>query len=82
MRQMNLLRALSADCRDHGEADIAKGIDELVSDVTELCESIKAERAASDSGDSIAYLEARLRTTQALVKFAVMTKRSGDDAPH
>lgn len=69
MKQLEILKALAADCRDHGEADIADGIDALVGDVTELVESIRAERAAGDSGDSIAYLEARMRTTQSLVKF-------------
>lgn len=69
MNQLNILKALAADCRDHGETDIAGGIDALVADVTGLVEAIKAERAASDGGDSIAYLEARLRTTQMLVKF-------------
>lgn len=78
MKQMNLLRALADDCRDHGEHDVAKGIDTLANDVAELVDAVKAERAANDSGDSIAYLEARLRTTQTLVKFTDMTKRPND----
>ncbi|MGE4460618.1 MAG: hypothetical protein AB7D31_15340 [Stenotrophomonas sp.] len=69
MKQMKLLRALAADCRAHGAHDVARGIEGLANDVAELCAAIKAERAASDKGDSIAYFEARLRTTQALVKF-------------
>lgn len=75
MRQVNLLRALAADCRAHGEHEVAHGIDALANDVAELCDAVKAERAANDSGDSIAYLEARLRTTQTLAKFTDMTKR-------
>ena len=76
MNQMNLLRALASDCLDQREHDMARGIDQLANDVDELCEAIKAERAANDSGDSIAYLEARLRTTQTLVKFTDARKRS------
>lgn len=75
MRQMNLLRSLAADCKDHGEHDVAKGITALADDVAELCSAVKAERAAADSGDSIAYIEARLRTTQTLVKFTAMPTR-------
>jgi len=75
MQQMNLLKALAGDCRDHGEGDVADGIDALAADIAELCEAVKAERAANDSGDSIAFLEARLRTTQAMVKFTPMSKR-------
>lgn len=78
MNQMNLLRALASDCRDQGEYEMARGIDHLANDVDELCEAIKAERAANSSGDSIAYLEARLRTTQTLVKFTNMQERSND----
>ena len=76
MQQMNLLKALAGDCREHGERDVADGIDALAADIAELCEAVKAERAANDSGDSIAYLEARLRTTQTLVKFTNIPKRS------
>ncbi len=75
MKQMILLLALADDCREQGEADVARGILALADDVGELCEAIKAERAAHDSGDSIAYLEARLRTTRTLVKFTGMPKR-------
>ena len=83
MQQMNLLKALSGDCREHGESDVADGIDALAADIAELCEAVKAERTANDSGDSIAYLEARLRTTQTLVKFTNMQERSnaGNNAP-
>ncbi|MGE4408428.1 hypothetical protein [Pseudomonas sp.] len=69
MKQMNLLRALAADCRAHGEHDVARGIESVANDVAELCAAIKAERSASDKRDSIAYFEAKLRTTLALVKF-------------
>lgn len=78
MKQLNILKALAADCRDHGETDIADGIDVLVADVTELVEAIYVERAASDRGDSIAHLEARLRTTQSLVKFQVPASSAQD----
>ena len=75
MQQMNLLKALAGDCRDHGEGDVADGIDALAADIAELCEAVKAERVANDSGDTIAYLEARLRTTQTLVKFTTIPAR-------
>ena len=73
MKQIKLLLALAADCRDQGEPDIAAGLDGLARDVTELVAAIKAERAANDSEDSIAYLESRMRTSQALLKFAPAT---------
>ena len=72
MRHMNTLKALVADCREQGENAIADGIAALADDITELCEAVKEERAASDSGDSIAYLGARLRTTAALMEFTAM----------
>lgn len=78
MQQMNLLNALAGDCREQGDSDVAAGIDELAADITELCDAVKAERAANDSGDSIAYLAARLRTTQTLVKFTDVPKRPND----
>lgn len=56
MQQMNLLKALARDCRDHGELDVADGIDKLATDIAELCEAVKAERGANDSGDTIAYI--------------------------
>lgn len=66
---VKLLRALADDCRDAGDMDIAEGIEGIISDIAELCSAIKAERAAQSSGDTLAYLEARLRTTSTLVKF-------------
>lgn len=76
MQQMNLLKAIAGDCRAQGDDDVADGLDALAADIAELCDAVKAERVANDSGDSIAYLEARLRTTQTLVKFTDMPKRS------
>ncbi|WP_282267741.1 hypothetical protein [Stenotrophomonas sp. PS02298] len=81
MKQMKLLRSLAADCRDHGEHDVARGIEGVANDVAELCEAIKAERAASDKGDSIAYLEARLRTTLVLTKFEQANSHGAGDTP-
>lgn len=70
MNQMSLLLSLADDCRDQGEHDVEQAIRALADDVRELCAAIKSERAAV-GGDSITYLEARLRTTQTLVKFDV-----------
>lgn len=75
MRHMNMLKALIADCREQGENAIADGIAALADDITELCEAVKAERVASDSGDSIEYFEARLRTSAALIEFTAIPKR-------
>ncbi|MGV8955720.1 MAG: hypothetical protein ACOH2M_31795 [Cypionkella sp.] len=70
MKQVNLLRAMAADCKEQGDADIAKALNEIANDVTDLCHAVKAERKYSDSGDSIAYLEARIRTSQVMLQFS------------
>ena len=67
---LKLLKALEEDCREDGALDVADGIAGIVSDIEELCAAIKAERDAVASGDTIATLEARLRTTQTLVRYA------------
>jgi len=66
---LEILRSLAADCREHGgEDDVADAIDKVISNVSQLLTSIKAEREERDKGDTIAELEARLRTTFFMVE--------------
>ena len=78
MSKLNVLRALAADCREQGEADIASEIDTCVEAVEELCRNIRAEREAADSGDSIEHLHARLATTMTLMFIDPPAKKASD----
>lgn len=81
MSKLNVLRALAADCREQGDADIAAEIDTCVAAVEELCRNIRAERAAVDSGDSIEHLQARLATTMTLMFIDPPAKKEAHPAP-
>ena len=68
--KLDVLRALAADCRDHGDRDIAEGIEGIITGVEAMCEAVRTERKAADSGDTLAYIEARLATTLEMVLLA------------
>ena len=74
---LRVIRSLADDCRAERDHQMADGFTLLANDVEELVAAVVAERQASDSGDTIAQLEARLRVTQSLLNFTTVANIKG-----
>ncbi len=79
-KMLKVIRALADDCREQGDSEMAEGFTTLAGDVEELCAAVIAGREASDRGDTFAALDARLRTTSALLKFVDADALTGEKA--